>query len=286
MNNKIVLFLLLPAFVIMFLIAIVPLLTVFNYSLLDLFAGTFAEPVGWQNYINALRDPAFMDAIKKQLLFTITILLIEFPLGIGLAFTLPEGRNAWTTITLVLLGIPLLIPWNVVGIMWRMLTRPDVGLLPAVLSKIGIVYNPAINEVQAWWTAVAMDVWHWTPLVVLLTYAGLNSIPQEFYQAAKVDAASIWSTFRYVTLPKLKYVLVIGLLLRVMDSFKIYDEIFLLTAGGPGTATQLLSIYTSKVARGSNYGFSSAVSLIYLFIVIVLCFILYKTVMSIGEESK
>ena len=286
MKNMRVLFLLLPALVIMFLIAVVPLITVFNYSLLDLFAGTFAEPVGWQNYVSALRDPAFMSSIKKQILFTFIVILIEIPLGIGLAFTLPKQKTSWSTIALILLGIPLLIPWNVVGIMWRVFTRPDVGLLPVIMSKLGVVYNPAVNGGQAWWTMVAMDVWHWTPLVILLSYAGLNSIPQEFYQAAKVDAASIWSTFRYITLPKLKYVLVIGLLLRVMDSFKMYDETFLLTAGGPGNATELLSIYTAKAARGSNYGFSSAVSLVYLFIVIVLCFILYKTVMSIGEASK
>jgi glycerol transport system permease protein len=286
MKNKMVLFLLLPAMFIMILIAIVPILTVLNFSLLDLFAGTFAEPIGWENYINALRDPEFMSSIERQFLFTFTVLLIEFPLGVSLAFTLPKGRSVWTVIVLILLGIPLLIPWNVVGIMWRILTRPDVGLLPAVFSKIGLIYNPSINGVQAWWTMIAMDVWHWTPLVILLTYAGLNSIPQEFFQAARIDSASPWSTFRYITLPKLKYVLVIGLLLRVMDSFRMYDEAFLLSAGGPGNTTQLLSIYTSKIARGSNYGFSSAVSLIYLFIVVLMCFVLYKTVMSMGGDKK
>ena len=104
MKNMRVLFLLLPALVIMFLIAVVPLITVFNYSLLDLFAGTFAEPVGWQNYVSTLRDPAFMSSIKKQFLFTFIVILIEIPLGIGLAFTLPKQKTSWSVIDLILLG--------------------------------------------------------------------------------------------------------------------------------------------------------------------------------------
>jgi len=185
----------------------------------------------------------------------------------------------------VLLGIPLLIPWNVVGIIWRVFAREDIGALPVIFSKLGFFYNVSKVPAHAWWTIVIMDVWHWTPLVTLLCYAGLQAIPQEFYQAARVDSASKIATFRYITLPKLKYVLIIAVLLRCMDAFKIYDEPFILTAGGPGTSTELLSIFTSRqVIGGFNMGYSSAVSLIYFIVVLLLCYILYTVMTKIGEH--
>lgn len=281
MKNRALLFLV-PALVVMCLSAFLPLMTVINYSLHILFPGSIPKYIALKNYVDALRDPFFMGAIKRQFLFTFEILIIEIPLGLALALTLPK-KGVWVGIVLVLLGVPLLIPWNVIGIMWRIFARSDIGPLPAIFSKLGFVYDVSGNPTHAWWSVVLMDVWHWTPLVILLCYAGLRAIPPEFYQAAKVDAASPWATFRYITLPKLKHVLTIAVLLRCMDSFKVYDEPFILTAGGPGTSTELLSIYASRQAIGGfNMGFSSAVSMIYFFIVIVLCYILYVTMIKVG----
>ncbi len=150
---------------------------------------------------------------------------------------------------------------------------------------MGIVYNFATNPNQAWWTVVIMDTWHWTPLIILLTYAGLRAIPPEFYQAARVDSASQWATFRFVTLPKLKHVLVLGVLLRFMDSFRIYDELFILTGGGPGSTTLFMSQYVSRQAVGSfDMGFGSALSFIYLFIVQVICYLLYTAMTKLGQK--
>jgi glycerol transport system permease protein len=269
-----VFFLLAPAIVLMVAVSIVPLLTVLNYSQHDLFAGSIAGFVGLENYKAVFSDGGFMASAGRQFAFTFLVLLIEIPLGIALALTMPR-KGPLVGVCLVILGIPLLIPWNVVGIIWRLFTRMDIGVMPVFLGWFGVEYTVSLNPVHAWWTVVLMDVWHWTPLVVLLVYAGLQSIPREFYQAARVDAAKTWATFRYITLPKLRHVLIVAVLLRAMDSFRIYDEPFVLTAGGPGNATELLSIYTAKAIGGFNMGYSAAVSLVYMVLVVVLSYVLY-----------
>ena len=276
---------LLPTLIVMIGVGIVPLMTVVNYSLHILFSGTLPHFNGLQNYYQALRDPAFMNAIGKQFLFTALILVIQMPLGVALGMALPE-KGAWVGVALVLLGIPLLIPWNVVGIIWRIFTRPDIGVVTKALAKIGIMYNVAKLPSHAWWTTVIMDTWHWTPLIILLTFAGLRAIPPEFYLAARVDSASRWAVFRYVTLPKLKHVLVIAVLLRVMDSFRIYDEVFILTAGGPGSTTLFMSHYTTRqVVGGFDMGYGSAISVIYFLIIQVMCYLLYTAMMKVGQKQ-
>ncbi len=263
-----------PAIILLLVVSIIPVLTVLNYSQFDLFAGSVPQYIGLDNYKQVFAEGDFMDAAKRQFAFTFLVLIIEIPLGIALALTMPKS-GVWVGVCLVILGVPLLIPWNVVGIIWRLFTRVDIGVLPTVLGLFGIEYAVATNPFFAWWTVVLMDVWHWTPLVILLVYAGLQSIPQEFYQAARVDSAGAWSQFRYITLPKLRHVLIVAVLLRAMDSFRIFDEPFVLTAGGPGESTELLSIYTAKAIGGFNLGYSAAVSLIYFIVVVVLSYILY-----------
>ncbi len=143
------------------------------------------------------------------------------------------------SVCLVLMALPLLIPWNVVGAIWNIFALPDIGLLGHTLNAIGLDYNYTRHPIDAWFTIILMDVWHWTSLVVLLAYAGLISIPDAYYQAAKIDAASRWAVFRYIQLPKMKRVLTIAILLRFMDSFMIYTEPAVLTGGGPGNSTTL-----------------------------------------------
>ncbi len=282
MKTKVIWFLL-PSLLVMSISAFLPVMTVLNYSLHILFPGSIPQYVGLQNFKDALADTKLIQALGRQFIYTLEILLIEIPIGLALALTLPK-RGIFVGLVLVLLGIPLLIPWNVVGIMWRLFVRSDIGVLPAAFAKIGLSYSVETPG-DAWWTIIIMDVWHWTPLVALLCYAGLQAIPQEFYQAAKVDSASKIATFKYVTLPKLRHVLIIAVLLRCMDSFKVYDEPFILTAGGPGSSTELLSMYVSRQAIGAfNMGLSSAMSLIYFVIVLILCYVLYIAMSKIGER--
>jgi glycerol transport system permease protein len=211
-------------------------------------------------------------------------LAIEIPLGVAIALRMPR-RGPWVPVCLVLMALPLLIPWNVVGAMWNIFALPDIGLMGRGLNAMGIDFNYTRQPFSAWFTVVLMDVWHWTSLVVLLCYAGLVSIPNDYYQAAKIDGASAWSVFRYIQLPKLKRVLTIAILLRFMDSFMIYTEVVVLTGGGPGNSTTFLSIDLVKMALGQfDLGPAAAMSLIYFLIILLLSWLFY-TVMTRNEAQ-
>jgi glycerol transport system permease protein len=164
-----------------------------------------------------------------------------------------------------------------VGAMWNIFTLPKIGLLGYLMNDVlGITYDMTQNPFAAWVTIITMDVWHWTSLVVLLSYAGLVSIPDAYYQAAKIDGASPWKVFRYIQLPKMKTVLTIAILLRFMDSFNIYTEPFVLTGGGPGNSTTLLSIDLVKIALGQfDLGPAAAMSLIYFAITLLVSWLFY-----------
>ncbi|QDZ02517.1 sugar ABC transporter permease [Nitratireductor mangrovi] len=282
-NNK-AWFMVLPVLALVAFNAIIPLMTVVNYSVQETFGNNlfFFEGVKW--YREVLASERFHASLLRQFAFTFIIIAIEIPLGVAIALTMPrEGR--WVSVCLVLMALPLLIPWNVVGAMWNIMALPDIGLLGHTLRELGINYNFTRQPFSAWFTIVLMDVWHWTSLVVLLAYAGLRSIPDAYYQAAKIDGASSWSVFRYIQLPKMKRVLTIAVLLRFMDSFMIYTEPFVLTGGGPGNATTLLSIDLVKAALGEfNLGIAAAMSIIYFLMTLLVCWVFY-TLMMRGEEQ-
>jgi glycerol transport system permease protein len=263
--------------------AVIPLMTVVNYSVQETFGNNvfFWEGVKW--FEQVLNSERFHASLLRQLAFTGIILSIEIPLGIAIALTMPT-RGIWASVCLVLMALPLLIPWNVVGAMWNIFALPEIGLLGQIINGMGFDYNFTQQPIAAWFTTILMDVWHWTSLVVLLAYAGLRSIPDAYYQAAKIDGASGWAVFRYIQLPKMKRVLTIAILLRFMDSFMIYTEPFVLTGGGPGNTTTFLSIDLVKIALGQfDLGPAAAMSLIYFLIVLLLCWVFY-TLMMRDEE--
>jgi glycerol transport system permease protein len=264
--------------------AVIPLMTVVNYSVQETFGDNqfFFEGVKWFEQI--LGSSRFHEALQRQLLFTGIVLAIEIPLGVAIALAMPR-KGAWASVCLVLMAMPLLIPWNVVGAMWNILALPDIGLLGRGLNALGFDYNYTRQPGAAWFTLVLMDVWHWTSLVVLLAYAGLSAIPDAYYQAARIDGASQWAVFRHIQLPKMKRVLMIAVLLRFMDSFMIYTEAVVLTGGGPGNATTLLSIDLVKIALGQfDLGPAAAMSLIYFLIILLLSWLFY-TVMTKDEPQ-
>lgn len=283
-NNKAWL-LVIPVFLLVALSAIVPIMTVINYSVQDTFGGNKFFWVGTEWFVEVMRSERFHDALGRNLLFSIIILCIEIPLGIAIALSMPK-KGPWVPVCLVLMALPLLIPWNVVGIIWQIFGRGDIGLLGHALKSIGVNYNYASNIFDAWATIIIMDVWHWTSLVVLLCYAGLVSIPEAYYQAARIDGASKWSVFRYIQLPKMQGVLIIAFLLRFMDSFMIYTEPFVLTGGGPGNSTTFLSIDLVKQAIGQfDLGPAAAMSLIYQLIVILVCYVFFTVMSNVGTDK-
>ncbi len=268
-------FLVVPVVVLVAFNALVPLMTVVNYSVQETFGNNvfFWHGLGW--FEDILRSERFHAALGRQLLFTSTILLIQVPLGVAVALCMPR-RGPWVSVCLVLMALPLLVPWNVVGAMWNIFTLPDIGLLGWTINAMGIDYNMTQQPLSAWITLIVMDVWHWTSLVALLSYAGLVAIPDAYYQAAKIDGAGPWAVFRYIQLPKLTRVLTIAMLLRFMDSFMIYTEPFVLTGGGPGNATTLLSIDLVKIALGQfDLGRAAAMSIVYFLITLAVSWVFY-----------
>jgi len=277
-------FFVLPVVLLVAFNALIPLMTVVNYSVQETFGDNvfFWSGVRW--FEDILNSDRFHAALMRQLGFTFSILIIEVPLGVAIALAMPR-KGPWVSVCLVLMALPLLIPFNVVGAIWNIFALPDIGLLGYTLNWLGIDYNFTRQPVSAWATLIAMDVWHWTSLVVLLAYAGLVSIPDAFYQAAKIDGAGSWSVFRYIQLPKMKRVLTIAILLPFMDSSNIYTEPFVLTGGGPGNATTLLSIDLVKLALGQfDLGPAAAMSLIYFLIILAMSWIFY-TLMMRGEQQ-
>jgi glycerol transport system permease protein len=277
-NNK-AWFMLIPVLVLVGFSAVIPLMTVVNYSVQDTFGNNVFFWAGTQWFEEILHSSRFWDSMMRNLIFSFVILAIEVPLGIFIALNMPK-KGIGVPVCLVLMALPLLIPWNVVGTIWQVFGRSDIGLMGYVLVGLGIDYNYVSDPADAWATIIIMDVWHWTSLVVLLCYAGLASIPDAFYQAAKIDGASRWSVFRYIQLPKMNRVLLIAVLLRFMDSFMIYTEPFVVTGGGPGNSTTFLSIDLVKMALGQfDLGPAAAMSLIYFLIVLLLSWVFY-TVMT------
>jgi glycerol transport system permease protein len=282
-NNK-AWFMVLPVLVLVAFSAVIPLMTVVNYSVQDTFGNNEFFWAGTDWFLDVLESDRFWDALTRNLIFSAIILAIEIPLGIVIALNMPK-RGIGVPVCLVLMALPLLIPWNVVGTIWQVFGRVDIGLLGRTLASLGINYNYVQNPLDAWVTLIVMDVWHWTSLVVLLCYAGLVSIPDAYYQAAKIDGASRWSVFRYIQLPKMKRVLLIAFLLRFMDSFMIYTEPFVVTGGGPGNSTTFLSIDLVKTAIGQfDLGPAAALSIIYFLIILLLSWIFY-TVMTTSDAQ-
>ena len=283
-NNK-AWFMVLPVLLLVAFSAVIPLMTVVNYSVQDTFGNNqfFWNGVGW--FSDVLESERFWQALGRNLLFSGIILAIQIPLGILIALNMPK-KGLGVPVCLVLMALPLLIPWNVVGTIWQVFGRVDIGLLGRTLDALGISYNYVNNVFDAWITLIVMDVWHWTSLVVLLCYAGLVSIPEAYYQAAKIDGASRWAVFRYIQLPKMKRVLLIAFLLRFMDSFMIYTEPFVITGGGPGNSTTFLSIDLVKMAIGQfDLGPAAAMSIIYFLIILLLSWIFYTVMTSSDEQA-
>lgn len=279
-------FLILPVLICVAFSAVLPLMTVVNYSVQDIITPTQKVFVGTEWFAAMMRDEELHGALLRQLLFSSAVLVVELPLGILLALSMPA--TGWkSSAVLVIVSLSLLIPWNVVGTIWQIFGRDDIGLMGVALNAMGIDYSYTGDPLDAWLTVLLMDVWHWTPLVALLGYAGLRSIPDAYYQAASIDGASKWAVFWYVQLPKMRGVLMIAVLLRFMDSFMIYTEPFVLTGGGPGNATTFLSQFLTQKAVGQfDLGPAAAFSLIYFLIILALCFVLYNWMQRVGTQAR
>ena len=268
------LWLVVPALSVLALSFLVPILTVVNYAVQDVFSGNNFVWAGAYWFERVLGSSEFWETLGRTFLYAGLVIAIEIPLGVWIALNLPRSGPR-STVYIMIAAIPLLIPWFIVGLMWKIVSDPAIGPLGAPLSVLG-VYD-LNNAFVAWAVIVLADIWHWTGLVVLLSYAALVAIPPAHYQAALIDGASRRSVFRYVELPRLQRVLVIALLLRVIDGLMIYIEPFMITRGGPGVATTFLSQDLIQTAmKEFDFGEASATALIYLLIMLALSWALFR----------
>lgn len=240
---------------------------------------------GVENFRLLVFDKEFLGALSRTSIFTLITVGAELIIGFILASLLLRdfrGKAFFRTIH----ALPLVIAPIVVGAIWKLLTIPGFGPLPYYLDKwFGIDYNIGRYAGQAFWTVVLMDIWHWTPFVTLVILAGLSAMPKDPVESAKVDGANDWQILRHITLPLLTPVLLTVIFLRFMDALRIVDEPWMLTGGGPGTATRFVGIHIWRVVfPQTSYGYGSAMSLLLLYFTVVACWLLYVTIMGRGEE--
>lgn len=271
--------LIIPVLVLVSFNVFLPSAVVFNYSFQTPFANV-NRFVGFEHFKSLLGDVEWWNAVGRSFVFSFTCLAIQIPLGLGLAMLVPK-KGKIAGLLLIVIAIPAVIPLLTVGLMFRLMALSG-GVLPEILGSLGIGYS-LTNPSHAFLTLVIVDAWHWTPLVFLIMVAGLRALPEEPFLAAKIDMASAWQKFKNITLPGLRFPLLFAVLLRFMDSFKIYDEPYILTGGGPGMSTEFLSLFVYRNAMGGfRMGYGAAASLVYLLIVLVACYLL-MTVISKGK---
>lgn len=260
---------------------VLPFMAVVNFSVQDVFAGNNFVWAGAHWFERMLGSSEFWATLGRTFLYAALVILIEVPLGIWIALNMPRS-GVRATLFIMMAAIPLLIPWFVVGLIWKIMSDPSTGPLGALAAAVTTQYD-LNTPVTAWAVILLADAWHWTGLVVLLCYAGLVAIPQAYYQAALVDGASRLAIFRYVEFPRLKRVLIIALLLRLTDSLMVYIEPFMITRGGPGVATTFISqdlIQTAMVEF--DFGEASAAAIVYFLIMLTLSWVLFRIMTASG----
>ncbi len=255
-----------PALLVLGTLSIYPLLYLIKVSVTDAHGLTVAH------YARLFQDHLFHVAAAQTLLFAAFALALEFVLGLALALLVDSLVHGRALIRVGLLA-PMLLPPVVAAVIWRLIYNPEFGVLNGMLRQLGV------NTANLTWTSgrttamlsvILVDVWEWTPFLFLLLTAGLQAIPAEPLEAARVDGAGYWRTLRDVVLPLLKPVILLALLLRSMDLLRIFDQIFLLTQGGPGSATETVSLYIYRTAfRFSNFGYAAAMSFVGLMVTIL-----------------
>ncbi len=256
-----------PAVFVLLALSIYPLIHSVSLSLQVNSGGA----VNWSlaNFTRLLSDQFFLAALGHTLVYAVSALSLEFFIGLGLAVLLNRqirGRGFFRATLLV----PMMLPTVVVGVVWRLMLNPNFGAVNGTLKGAGV------DTTALTWTSspglamlsiIAVDVWQWTPFMFLILLAGLQAIPQEPYEAALIDGSSAWQTFIHVTLPLLKPAILVALLLRTMDLLRVFDQVFILTEGGPGFATETISLYIYRTAfRFSDFGYAAAMSFVLLVI--------------------
>jgi ABC-type sugar transport system permease subunit len=257
-----------PAVSVIALIAIFPLAwTVWNsLHLQDLRMPWLGHPfIGLGNYLELVRDPRFWSALGHTLFFTGATVSLELVFGFALALGMNSafrGRGAARATSL----LPWAIPTVVAALLWRFMFDSQAGIANAILVSLGVLNRPVvwfIDATTAWIPVILADVWKTTPFVALLLLAGLQNIDKSLYEAAAVDGASAWWRLWRITIPLLKPTILVALIFRTLDAFRVFDLVYALTGGGPGTATEPIALYThNTILQNLRFGYGSALSVV------------------------
>jgi multiple sugar transport system permease protein len=254
-----------PTIAVLVALSIYPLIYAVKVSL----QAESGEGTRWtfQNFTRLVADEFFLSALSHTLVYAVIALTFEFLLGLGLAVLLNRQMRGRSLFRAALL-VPMMLPPVVVGVVWRLMLNPNFGAVNGTLQGFGAnteFLTWTAQPTLAFFAVVMVDIWQWTPFMFLILLAGLQAIPEEPYEAALIDGSSPWQTFRHVTLPLLKPAILIALLLRTMDLLRVFDQIFILTEGGPGSATETISLYIYRTAfRFSDFGYAAAMSFVLL----------------------
>lgn len=271
-----------PAFIALIIVLLYPLFYSFWLSFHQWTLRTFKQGVpfiGFDNYVNLFSNPDFLNSLRITLTFVILAISFELILGMGLALLLTQNIKAkWFFRSMILL--PMMATNVVIGLMWRLLLNYQYGLVNYYLGQLGFLPIEWLSSPKiAMASVVLVDVWNTTSFVALMLMAGLQSLPEEPYEAAKMDGASGIQSFFYLTVPLLKPIILVVLLWRFIDTFRIFDVIYLLTAGGPARVTETVSIYIYRYGFQSfNLGVAAASSFIMLIIMLVVAGTLARSI--------
>ncbi|MEM2122939.1 MAG: sugar ABC transporter permease, partial [Candidatus Bathyarchaeia archaeon] len=236
------------------------------------------EYIALGNFRTLVFDYDTLTSLRKGLVFSIICLAIQIPLGLAIALLLNrdfKGKSIFRT----LLALPLAIAPIAIGCIWLLMTHPEFGVLPYFAKLFNFNYNIGTSSPQAFATTILMDTWHWTPFVAFVLAASIAALPREPFESATVEGASGWQQFRYLMFPMLRAPLLLVILIRFMDAFRIFDEVWMLTSGGPGQATYYVSIHLVRVVLATwEMGFGSALSLFLLYVTIIISWAILKIV--------
>lgn len=272
----------LPAFLALTLITLVPLLYTFRLSFYDYKLsekGSKDVFVGLQNYVTLFQDEQFLNSLFRTFVFMVCAVALEVIIGILLALALnaiPKVKRLFTSMIL----IPMMVAPLVIGLMFNFFINPQFGLYVWLVNTLHLPLPTVLtsDSLTAMTVVILMDVWEWAPYLGLVFLAGLQSISGEYYEAAMVDGASDRQIFRHITLPLMKPVMTVGILLRAMEAFKEFDKPYVLTGGGPGNATEVIDLYTYRQAFVSfKFSYAAAICVV-LFLILICCGIIYQRV--------
>lgn len=289
-SNRLGWLLLAPTLIILFLFGVVPFIYVL-YVAFHQWNPFAANPDmifnGADNFRRLVFDEGFLNSISVTVSFVFFAVISELVLGYILAQAFMKdfpGKAIFRTIH----TLPLIMAPIIVGSVWKLMTTPSIGIIPHYLDKwFGITMNIGTSASTAFFTTVVMDIWHWTPLVTLTLIAALISLPADPFEQAQIDGANKRQIFWHITLPMIMPAVIATVFIRLMDALRTVDEIYMLTGGGPGSATRYVGVHIFKeVFPKTNYGYGSAISVIVLYLTIVACWLLYVTMLAPRNENK